>query len=260
VYRAIDAEGWEENLDATLDLVAIAGGDGAVGEVFRRLAGSSLPATLLPLGTANNIAATLGLSADLADLVAGWADGELCRYDLGTVTLPDGVERFVEGVGGGIMAEAIALAMSDDSASKTDDEIDFALRTLRRVLAQVKPRPWLVRLDGSEESHELVAAEALVIGRVGPRIPLAPAADVGDALLDVVLLGELELRELTDYVESRLAHASPPPPSLTARRAREVELVPPVGVDLRVDDEPVQSDGPLRASTGTLAVEILLPR
>ena len=257
MYASTDEEGWENTLEIVPDLVAIAGGDGAVGKVLRRLAGSSVPATLLPLGTANNIAASLGLSADLDELVGSWTSGQLRRYDLGTITGPDGEGLFVEAVGGGLFADAIARA--EDSASGTEDKVELGLRILRGVVADAEPRPWQLRLDAIDESHDLLAVEAMVIGRTGPGIPLAPTADVGDAMLDVVFVGEPERKQLATYVDGRLANASPSPPQLPIRRAKDVELVPPEGTRLRVDDEPLASSGPVRVSTGTHSVEILMP-
>src|SRR4051812_14757978 len=48
--------GWEAALDRPADVIAVAGGDGTVGRVARRLAGRNVPLTMLPMGTANNIA------------------------------------------------------------------------------------------------------------------------------------------------------------------------------------------------------------
>ena len=45
------------------DVIAIAGGDGTINEVINGLAAVSLPVAVLPLGTANVLAAELGLSA-----------------------------------------------------------------------------------------------------------------------------------------------------------------------------------------------------
>ena len=259
VYRSLDEAGWEKPLDNPPDLVAVAGGDGAVGKVLRRLAGSSVPAALLPLGTANNIATALGLTADLDELVSGWAEGVNRRYDLGTVTVPGTCEaRFVESVGGGLIAEAIARA--GDAAGEREDKVDLGLRVLRELVAVVEARPWRLRLDGADESRDLLAVEAMLIGRAGPGIPLAGAAEVGDGLLDVVLLGEAEREPLATYIDERLSGGSAAPAQVPVRRARNVELVPPEGAHLRVDDEAVASNGPVRASTGALSTGILMPR
>jgi diacylglycerol kinase family enzyme len=72
-YRSVEDAHWAQG-PATLDrLVAVAGGDGTVADVMRCLAGSSVRMTILPLGTADNIAAFFGLTGRSEDeLVAGW--------------------------------------------------------------------------------------------------------------------------------------------------------------------------------------------
>ena len=56
--RSIDDE-WEPALDGDHELVVVAGGDGAVTKVLKRLAGKDKVAALLPSGSANNIAKNL---------------------------------------------------------------------------------------------------------------------------------------------------------------------------------------------------------
>src|SRR5688572_17841396 len=59
-------------LDMNIDAVVAAGGDGTVARVGRALAGNALPMAILPLGTANNIATSLGISGEAAELAKGW--------------------------------------------------------------------------------------------------------------------------------------------------------------------------------------------
>src|SRR5258708_33530898 len=46
--------GWEKALDKPVDLVAISGGDGSVGEVAKRMNCKHTPLAGLPMGTGNN--------------------------------------------------------------------------------------------------------------------------------------------------------------------------------------------------------------
>src|SRR6185436_18057135 len=73
-YQAYKREGWKRALEEPADAIAVAGGDGTIGKVAKRIAGRGIPIAPLPAGTANNIARTLGLNGRPdEELVRGWA-------------------------------------------------------------------------------------------------------------------------------------------------------------------------------------------
>jgi hypothetical protein len=81
-------------LDKRADLVAVAGGDGTVASVARRMVGRGIPVAVLPMGTANNIARSLGLlKKSFEELVEGWRDARRVPLDVGIVCGPWG-ERY----------------------------------------------------------------------------------------------------------------------------------------------------------------------
>lgn len=69
----------------TVDLVAVAGGDGTLNAAAAGLAETGLPLGLLPAGTANDLARTLGIPVDTAQAAAIIAGGHVRRIDLGVV-------------------------------------------------------------------------------------------------------------------------------------------------------------------------------
>jgi len=88
-----------------LEVLAVAGGDGTVGAVGRRLAGSEVVLGIIPAGTFNNFAAALGIPADLmaaARLVRSGTPREV------TVGQVNGVP-FLEAAAIGLLGDAIAL-------------------------------------------------------------------------------------------------------------------------------------------------------
>src|SRR5262249_32516896 len=62
-----------------------AGGDGTGGPVATQLAGSGLPLGILPLGTSNDTARSLGVPLDLARAAAAIARGAALPVDMGQV-------------------------------------------------------------------------------------------------------------------------------------------------------------------------------
>ena len=64
-YFSIKNADWKDALSKRWDAVILAGGDGTVGKSVRRLRDRKTPIAILPLGTANNIARSLGIEGDL---------------------------------------------------------------------------------------------------------------------------------------------------------------------------------------------------
>src|SRR5262245_2252733 len=96
--HSVDDPAWHGALDASVDLVVAAGGDGTVATVLCEAAtrrGSLV--TVLPIGSANNIAHVLGLAGRAPEeLVAAWGGWTRRGYRLGRVAGPNRQELFVE--------------------------------------------------------------------------------------------------------------------------------------------------------------------
>jgi len=74
--RAGDATRLARQIDPTAcDVVVAAGGDGTINEVANGLVGSHLPLAIIPLGTANVLAAEIGLAQDTQSLASTILDG-----------------------------------------------------------------------------------------------------------------------------------------------------------------------------------------
>ena len=238
-------ENWKKAVEKQTDLIVAAGGDGTVAKVMLRLLGSDMPVALLPLGTANNVARSLGVIGDAREVAAAWRVGRVDPFDVGRLRAPWGEERFVESFGGGIFAESIVRGRHDAERPTpiVGPEADRALLLLREIVHAAQPRHWQLQLDGQDLSGEYLAVEVLNIRFTGPSVPLAPEADPGDGLLDLVVIAEEHRQGLIDHLSGRLERASAPPPELLVRRGRRLSL----GIDrpfppLHVDDDVVGHD------------------
>jgi len=261
-YASSKDKGWEQTLDAPADLVVVAGGDGTVGKVARLLLGRETPFTILPTGTANNIAKTLGLKhAHLADLVAGWTNGQRTRFDVGTATGPWGSRLFIESFGMGLFAEIMARLGDKDSPEREqlddqEDEVssvrDILIEKLRRRTAS----QLTVTLDGQDLSGAYLLLEAMNICYVGPNLHLAPGADPGDGILDLVLVPEADREQMAEYLASG---PDGPPPELTVHRGKSLR-VEWDRADTHVDDESLPSEaGKVEAFLDPYGLQFLTP-
>src|SRR3954468_12734901 len=87
-------------------MVVVAGGDGSIRKVASRLAGTKRPIAPLPIGTANNIARSLGIRGSPAEVIAGWEKPVERKIDLGIAKGPWGEKSFIEGLGLGLIGRA----------------------------------------------------------------------------------------------------------------------------------------------------------
>ena len=235
-HRSSKAD-WKRLLQDPGDLVVAAGGDGTVRKVALAAADRGLAFAALPIGTANNIAKTLGFTGDAAELVRSWSDEPIRPIDIGEVEMTGGSRRFLEAVGGAWIAELIARSEEvEDEFRLLGRETDRALHLLADVLRDARPARWRIEADGADLSGDYLAVEILNIRFVGPNVPLAPEADPADGLLDIVLVSEGDRDGILEYLEQRLNLASGVMPALGSARAARIRLTIAAGMRLHVDD------------------------
>ena len=236
-----NGEAWESALEDPGDLVAVAGGDGTVGAVAVRLVGRCVPIAVLPVGTANNIAQALGVAdTPLEQLIAGWPTARRMGFDTGVVHGPWGTTRFIEGVGVGLLARAIIEldAKAEVAFGRVDDreaKITSGLRRLRELLENCTGNELKVTLDGRELSGEYILMEVMSIQHIGPGLHVAPDADPGDGLLDVVLFTADHRDALGEYLSGRL-EGNPQPLDWTVHRGQHLQFLWERS-DIHIDDK-----------------------
>jgi diacylglycerol kinase family enzyme len=142
----------------------------------------------------------------------------------------------VESVGGGLFAEVLASAKEQKGDPSGEEKVDFGLQLVLEQLAKIEPSSWKLELDGKRVAEDLLGVAALNVRELGANLLLAPRADPGDGLLDVVLIRPGDREPLARYVEARLRDEAADTPTLECRRARRIVLEPPANASLHVDD------------------------
>jgi diacylglycerol kinase (ATP) len=227
-YFSSKKDDWETALQDAEDLVLIAGGDGTVGSVCRRLIGCDVPFAILPLGTANNLATRLGWALPLEEAVDKLEDAVERPFDLGLARGPWGTRRFLESVGVGPFARAIAFLEAEwedlvHEPGKPKKEMARDARLLRAFLHESVPRRWAVSVDEERHDGPYVLLEVMNTGLIGPNLAIAPDADPGDGRLDVVMIGDADRQALAAYID-RYLDGDDTPPTLPVHHAQHVRL------------------------------------
>ena len=260
-YQSTKEKGYAKALDEPGDLVLVAGGDGTVRKAAGHLLGRNVPLALLPLGTANNIAKALGVEGSPDQVISGLASARTLRFDAGVAKGAWGETHFLEAVGLGLFAVTMCLVDArvnhrEGRAEHEDLGLTRDLRFLSRVLRGLRPRAWHIEVDDQDLSGDYLLCEVMNIPSIGPNLRLAPRADVGDGLFDVVLVTEGEREVLRAYIGARVA-GDDPELDLPVRRARQIRIIAS-GAEVHVDDE-LERPGEAPSAMGELIQLTLLP-
>ena len=119
IYQSTKKRGYKKALKKPGDLVLVAGGDGTITKIARRLIDTGIPLAVLPLGTANNLARTLGFIASPEKVIARLQDGKKHSFDVGVARGPWGRRYFFEGAGAGLLADYVRAAKKQDKKPKS---------------------------------------------------------------------------------------------------------------------------------------------
>ena len=240
-YQSSKDENWQSALEQTCDIVAVAGGDGIIGTVAKHLIGRHVPIAVLPMGTANNIAKTLGLTdRPLEQLIAGWATAPRVKFDVGMASGPWNLKYFIEGLGTGLFAETMYRLDATNNVdlahvNDTGEKVKSVLEILKERLSSFTPNKLKITLDGRDMSGEYVLLEVMNISYIGPNLRLAPHANPSDGLLDIVLVSKDEQDNLSRYlshsIEGKLPH-----PGLTVRTGQHLQIEWD-GLTVHIDDD-----------------------
>lgn len=225
IYRSTRDKDYADAVATSKGLVVAAGGDGTIRRVAIALARRNAPLAILPLGTANNVAGALGIDESLALLAAGWKRMRKRRIDLGVVDAPWGSGRFIESVGIGWFSDT--MARLDRNPPKVLTQSSSRLARLRRAradflatLAKARSFEATVTVDRKRFTGRFLLVEAMNLRQLGPNLALAPHADPGDGMLDVVMLRTSEREALRRYLAGEQGAAPP-----TVVRGRRVKIL-----------------------------------
>lgn len=220
----------EKRIPEKTDIILIAGGDGTVKQlanylINRKILAKRFKIALVPSGTANNIARTLGIEGSAEEIINRWKDSNIKKFDVAKV---DGIKKeqfFLEGLGFGVFPRLMQEMKSRKiKSSNPEKELYVALKTLLSIVNNYKSRPCNIRIDEMEYKGDFLMVEIMNIKSIGPNLNIAVEAKPDDGVLDVILVTESQRRELALYVENRLTYGKEETFFYTALKAKKVSV------------------------------------
>lgn len=240
-------------------LVTVVGGDGTVSEAAASLAGSGIPLAIVPRGTGNLLAGSLGISRRRLDSIRSLDGATERSIDLSELAWPGGRHVFAVAAGAGF--DAAVMAATPPEWKRRIGWGAYVLTAVRRA-GSFAESSYALTIDGAR--HETEAAVILVancldrvVGLVRPRVPIVP----DDGLLDVfVVRARTPLHGIRSSVS--LISAGPQAPSrhseLVRFHARELTIDASPAVPIELDGDVVGTT-PVTARVLPGALRVLVP-
>ena len=212
------------------DRLLVAGGDGTLNAALQGLAGTGVPLGIIPVGTANNTARTLGLPTDL-DEACKIAAGDRTRLiDLGRVN-----ERWFFTTASLGLSVAVTRLLTRDLKRRWG-RLAYAYAAVRAVLER---RAFDAEIVAGEQRLALRSVQ-IVVGNgryYGSALPVAEDAEIDDGWLDLYAVEARSRWRLFTLAPALKAGRQGERPDVHTLRARKVEIRTSVPKTINVDGE-----------------------
>lgn len=202
-------------------LVIVAGGDGTIEDVASELVGSKTALGILPLGTRNNLARSLGIPLNLEEACSLLGAGITRQIDAGRVAQGEKpqIGYFLETAGFGL---AGIVLPAGQAASKGNWA---GLPSAISKLFELKPEPVEIQLDDGEvikANTQLVTVSNAPY--TGTNILIAPEAKMDDGLLDIAVYDGMGKTDLMGYFVQSTNGKGAENPNVRFYRARHIVI------------------------------------
>jgi YegS/Rv2252/BmrU family lipid kinase len=250
------AEGLAREADpARFDAVAVAGGDGTINEAVNGLTLSPLPLAIFPLGTANVLAAEIGLPRGITPLarLAVFAPASPVWPGEAVAEGASAGRRFLVMAGVGFDADVVAAL--DLALKRRTGKLAYVVSILGR-LRDYRPAAYRAELDGDTlEAASLVAAKSHFYGG---RFVLSPEARLDDPLFQVAVFRGGGRVAAVGYMTAMGLGLLPHWPSFAVIPAKSIYLSEPVGAPVQLDGD-IQVTLPVRLRIAATPLQLIRP-
>ena len=185
----------DEAIASGIRMIVVCGGDGTVSSAARAMIGKKAIFGIIPTGTRNNIALSLGIPRDIPTATSMLRTGRRIKVDIGTSTVDNISTPFIELCSVGLFS-ALFSAADDIQHGKITRIGDFLA-----TLTTTPPSEIRLILENKEEIRRL--GHVVLVSNmpyVGTNYQIGSLDSYNDGLLDVILFSNLSKLDLIGVV------------------------------------------------------------
>jgi len=215
-----------------VERLLVAGGDGTMHYAIQGLAGSSCALGVIPLGSGNDLAGSLGIPPDLDVAVERAIKAEPRRIDLLRV--------------GNVFSASYAGVGFDSEVTRFANEVKFLrgpliyFYSVIHTLITFEPPRMKVVYDGGTFEGKVMFAVVNNLPRFGGGMRIAPDARIDDGLLDLVIVREVPKSVLLSIFPKVYGGKHVGHPAVTIVRTRRAEITIDRAMALYGGGEPIR--------------------
>ena len=236
---------------STGELVVAFGGDGLIGAVADALRGTDGVMGVLPGGRGNDFIRALGIPLDPVAACSVLSSGQPRALDLGEV---DG-HGFIGIASCGFDSDANRIA---NQARLIHGRLVYAYGALRALVHWHAATFTIVIDDGRPRTVNGYTIAAANSRSYGGGMQLAPAADLDDGQLDVVIIHELSRARFLTLMPTVFTGTHVNQPVVEVVRARTIEIAASRPFQVYADGDPI-AELPARISVLPGAMRVMVP-
>jgi diacylglycerol kinase (ATP) len=160
------------------DAIAV-GGDGTVNQVAKSIVGTGISLGIVPAGSGNGLARTLGLSMNVAEVIKQIATGKKTTIDYGTV---NDIPFFcTSGVG-------FDAHIGNLFATSKKRGLQSYIKITAREIIKYKSKEYILKFNNQEITRKAYLITIANAGQYGNDFYIAPQAKLNDGKFHVVIL------------------------------------------------------------------------
>src|SRR5690606_10060619 len=143
---------------------------------------NDVPILLLPLGTANNVAKSLGLEEEAEKILNNIQTARTKKYDVGRVSGLKKDTIFLESLGFGIFPELMHKMeqIPEREEATPEENLARALEILHGIITNMTAQTFTVQVDEVTHTDSYLMIEVMNTRSIGPNLNLSPQSDPGD--------------------------------------------------------------------------------